>query len=492
MLMDISLHHDYLNVRTPFSPRWDLIQIFSGVRGGILTHNSPVDFHAAGLQRHGHGDIWHIDTALAYCTDETTPLFINGEDIGGNHSFPCGVEITVPHHGKTTGDIGTLWQDESGLLFTLVRISGERLTLISENLGPSKNEFHFADAASGTLSSLDDPTAAPLVPLGQRGKLQLGRSNRHVRCDLFYEKDGVRFPISGYHTSVDSALIEEEYEVINPATMAGALREARPAGGYTSPPDLAVGEAMFRYRMTFRILGDGTVLCDFDHTVLSDVCFHGYLGVMYQEKCDAFGGGLRRYIPGVCPFEDSGVRYDFSRPVNTTEGPFPRWHRITPDEWADPELPPSRQIDLFCREDGTAPVAFSGGFLPVYDGHPARRRENIADATTIVSSRKSYPTFSGGDPFTGLDTTRHQSGARGVGFKKYFVPGDGHSVFSVASEGVTYLYGDFYEGKPARRHIAVPEDAAVTVLEKTGDACFERNGGEIVIFGSRGTLVLAY
>jgi len=269
------------------------------------------------------------------------------------------------------------------------------------------------------------------------------------------------------------------------------LRQGRPEGGYAAQPHLGVGEPLFRYRMIYRILSDGTVLCDFDHEALPGGCFHGYLGVMYQEKCDAFGGGLRRYIPGVRPFEDGGVIYDFSTPVNTSEGPFPRGHRVTREEWADPDLPPSRQIDLFCNENGKATLAFSGGFLPVGDGRPEIRRENVADATTIVASRKSYPTFAGGERFTGAASTGHLSGARGVGFKKYFLPGNGCSAFSVDHGGVRYLYGDFYGGEAAERRLALPEGASLTVLEQTGDVSFTAEAGEVVMCGSRGTLVLA-
>jgi len=182
--MDVSLYGSFLSIRTPFSPAHDLIQIFSGVKGGTITQNCPVDFHAAGLQRKGHADIWHIDTMLAYCTDETSCLFIDSEDIGANHSFPYGVQAEVPNHDKTYADIGSLWKDDSGLSWTLVRIdTPNRLTFVSDNIGPSHKKYRFADAIQGSLSYISDGAhPAPMTIVSQNGHLQLARANRSIRC----------------------------------------------------------------------------------------------------------------------------------------------------------------------------------------------------------------------------------------------------------------------------------------------------------------------
>ncbi len=69
-----------------------------------------MDFRAAGLQRKGSYDIWHMDKVLALSTDEASPMIINDDDIGCNHSQPCGVSVTAPAHGKNCADIGSLWR----------------------------------------------------------------------------------------------------------------------------------------------------------------------------------------------------------------------------------------------------------------------------------------------------------------------------------------------------------------------------------------------
>ena len=111
-----------------------------------------------------------------------------------------------------------------------------------------------------------------------------------------------------------------------------------------------------------------------------------YLGIMHQEKCDLYRGGLWRYIPKVKPFEAKGYALDFARPLRTTAQTLPDYVPLSPDTWTNPASPPDRQIDFIRREDGSNAIAFASGFLPVADGLPHRRAANIADATEYMMS----------------------------------------------------------------------------------------------------------
>ena len=61
-----------------------------------------------------------------------------------------------------------------------------------------------------------------------------------------------------------------------------------------------------------------------------------------------------------------------------------------------PGSPPDRQIDFIrgpggsAFDEGSCVAAFTGGFLPCYDGAPERRRNNITDAVDLAGSRKTY------------------------------------------------------------------------------------------------------
>ncbi len=475
--MDISISGGDIAIRTAFDDNFDLVQVLRGVRPGLLSRNEPVDFRLAGLVRKGHRDIWHIDRALAFSTDECSPFVINGEDIGGNHGETCGLLATIPGHGCTCRDVGTSWREESGLRWTLLRVeSPEALLFLSDNIGPSETEYAFARHISGLLRCDED--GRTLLPVAQEPGQQMTRAIRHLRCDVEYEQDGRWQPVNSYLEGVNRARIIEEYEVICPSTVAAALREMRPAGGCTAPQSLGVGKAMAIHRMTYRIEPDGCILCDFDHEILMDVRMTWYLGVMYQEKCD-LGGGAHRYIPKLRPFAHRGVDYDFSRPWDTTNGPLPETFSLTPETWAVPDSPPDRQIDFLRREDGTCAVAFAGGFLPVFDGAPQIRRNNITDAGDLVGSRKTYPTFAGGKR-----NDRPIRAMRGVAYKRYFRPGsEASSAYTVQYDGKTWLYLDFFA--PDERAFTLPETANITLMEASG-LTWRRNFAGLCVRGDRG------
>ncbi len=501
MPVDISRNGGDAVFRTPFSETYDLLQVLHGLTSTPYA-NHPVDFRLAALQRKGHPDIWHMDQVLAFSTDECSPMVINGEDIGGNHGHPCGVEVADPDHGKDVTDVGSLWVDDAGMRWTLLRVEdADRLLFLSENIGPSRTAYHFADQVQGVLRYVENGThGGDILPLHQRGGRQLTPAIRHLQREVRACKDGQWQAIPGGMTGCERAEIREVYEIVNPATVADALRANRPREGYMTQPSLAAGEAMMIHRMTYRIEGDGAILCEFDHQLLQDVHMPLYLGIMYQEKCDLYGGGLWRCIPKLKPFVYGGRELDFSRPYRTTASTMPDYFYLTPELWTEPQSPPDRQLDFIRRADGSDAVAFASGFLPVEDGEPARRAAHITDAATLVKSCKTYPTFAGGAANIRHPHRESAAGAmsfprlRGVAYKKYFLPaGGGASLYTVPYGGDTYVYMDFfadeakrveYELSPGQRadlleaNVPWRQDAALSAEGTAGYACFCVHGHE--------------
>lgn len=477
MTMDVSRSGGDLAVRTAFSDEYDLVQILRGLTSTPYA-NHPVDFRAAGLQRRGHPDIWHLDQVLAFSTDECSPMVINGEDIGGNHGHPCAISVQAPAHGKDLRDVGSLWADEEGTRFTLLRVdSPDALLFLSENVGPSITAYHFADHAVGTLTYQGNGVHTADIRLRhQQGGVQLTPAIRHLRREAVCLKDGAWQAIGGYVSDCACAEIREEYEIVNPATVAEAIRRGRPPMGYSSQPSLAIGEAMFLHRMTYRIGADGAILCDFDHCLLQEVHMPLYLGIMHQEKCDVYGGGVWRYIPKLRPFADNGRMLDFSRPYRTTADTLPRARRLTADLWTQPLSPPDRQVDFIRRRDGTSAVGFASGFLPVHDGQPEHRAAHIAEAATLVSSCKTYPTFAGSGAFVrrphreSTDGTMSFPHLRGIAYKKYFQPGQADtSLYTIVHDGATYVYMDFFADAPQELRLDKPRMQRAEMLESTAE-----------------------
>lgn len=485
--MDISIHADKLAVRTVYNDRYNLVQFFRGIKSDFLDYNCPVDTLAAGLQRKNEADLWHVDITLALCTDESAPFSVNGECIGSNHGHPCGVVVECENHQKSFCDIGSLWQDADGIKWTLLRIlSPDRLLFVSENLGPTKTEYSFLNSISKTLQFVSDGVNTdPIEISSQSGGHQLYKAVADRKRKLYYLKEGKRFEITGYHTECDGAEIHEEYNVINPATVAEAIRKGRPVGGYIENPDLAVGEAMLHYNMIYRIQSDGTVICDFEHRRLCDIKWNRCFGVMYQSRCDVASGGIWRFIPKTKPFCADGHTFDFSAPFDATAEPYPASFSITRDYFSDKNSPPDRQTDIIRYADGTTVSAFCCGFLPIFDGAPEKRSQNLDTAVFIKNTRKFYPYIINGK--NSVDSIR------AVAYKKYFPDADRNSSFySVEFDGVTYLYFDFYSENTLSKTVPLPYNAELSLLEKSEDICFNHCESTLTVSGKRGYAVFKY
>ncbi len=474
--MDFSIFGQELSIKTSFSDKYDLIQMFRGIKDYQFDSNSPVDFRGAGLQRKNSIDMWHFEIPLAITTDEAIPIWINGDFAGGNHGRCCGNVVTSPNHGKDISDVASLWEDEEGTKWTLLRVLSEDvLMFISENIGKSEVDYAFKSKIAGKLTYVSHGEhKEDIIIEKQSANNQIQPSVKHTKKEVYAIKDGQRKREFFGAEDIDALEIVHEYDMINQATMAEALQKERPEGGYKSMPYLGNGKVMTKGKVIYRIENDGTILVDFDYQNLTNVDFSICMGIMYQERCN-YGKGIYRYIPKQKPFEFNGTTYDFSVPCDTDMENYPHNFMTTPDTWENPDSPPDRQIDFIKDVNGEIIAGFAGGFLPVYEGEPSVRKNNINSAVLFYRSRKTYPRFKEG--------TRMKS-VRGVGYKKYFEVCDNVSEYRVSYDGITYIYIDFFgEGQKE-----LCED--VTLFEKSDDVKFEKQGNKTVITAKKGYAVL--
>ncbi len=419
--MFVSKHKNELLCRTPFTDGYDLTQVFRGVTDASENYNYPVDFARAGLIDNTKGDFWHIDIPFAISTDEAPPCFINGEYIGGNHDFFHCVGLVCPNHGKTSRDIGTLWQDKAGVSFTLLAVEEERLVFLSENVGESKDKYAFVAKIEGDITCQD--SGETLSPQSQhRSGIP---SIRILSKKAVAVTDGVETTVYGSATC-DYAEIREEYEIIHPATVAEAVRSARTEEGFFASTRLPeYGEAMLLYRMTYRITSDGTVYCIFNHKKLAPVSFTRCMGAMYQEKIDVYGGGIWRTLPGVKPITTEKGEVDFSKPVWLYDSRYPDHYMVKKEDWVDETQPPHRYVDVFRDKTGKDRLGFACGYMPIYDGVPQKRVTQLAASAVLIKTKKAYPLFAEGE----------LGDIHGVAYKKYFPIGeDGNLSYTVEFE----------------------------------------------------------
>lgn len=472
--MYVAINCDVAFFRTKFNDTHDLVQKFRGVNNATLTYNAPVDFMEAGLIDNSKWDYWHVDIPFNYSNDEATPPLVNGTHIGANHGQPCAVIVFSENHGKSPADIGSIWQDEAGVKFTLIRLDDENsMQFVSENVGESECAYKFVKNVTGALKYISHGQNTADIKVEKQYCGYLSRSNKYTLKKIFTYKDGKWSPLFG-GAECEMAEIREEYFVINPATVGDALRQNRPPNGYTDNVDLShYGKAMVQIKNVYRVMPDGTILCMFDLEKLMDVHVLNHMGVMYQEKLDIYGGGVCRIIPKTKPIDCEEGVFDFTKPVALYGKPFPKRKNISPEYFENPDFPPDRVIDLFRDKEGKTKLGFACGYLPLFDCAPEIRKNNLASAVNIKFTRKVYPNAAYGD----IDKLK------GIAYKKFFAMAEENPVYTISHEGKTYIFANFIKaGKTT-----LPIDSRVKVIDKGGDVEWYQDCNSLTISGAEGT-----
>ncbi|MBE7063733.1 MAG: hypothetical protein IJN25_07155 [Clostridia bacterium] len=473
--MQVSIFNNIVNFRTPFSGNFDLIQKYRGACEGSLPYNNTVDIVETGLMQKDKWDFWHIDIPFSISNDEAPAPTVNNVPIGCNHGQPGGISLYLPGHDKTIADIGSLWKDEDGTIFVLLYTDDASVAFVSENINPSETDYAFKNQITGTLVHVADAVhTASVTPGDKRGVKWIEPVNRYTKRQIIAYTDGKAEIVSG-GAECDYAEIHEEYDIVNPASMVRALHENRPRGGYTSIPQ-AMGDTMIRCRYIYRIEGDGTTVIDFSYEKVQDVRFQVAMGAMFQEKLDAYGGGIYRCIPKTLPLDTPEGTFDFSVPLSIAPGPFPREKFITAKYWENPVSPPDRIVDIFRDTGGHDRMGFACGYLPVYDGFPEKRISHLDRAVQVIRTRKAYPYFMSGD----------LPSLHGIAYKKYFLPAkDNAFVYTVPAEGKTYIYMHFF----AENTLEIPVNGKPMLLESSDTITYKTENGILQADGTRGYAV---
>lgn len=477
--MFVSINCDVALFRTPFNATHDLVQKFRGVNNQSLSYNAPVDFMEAGLIDNSKWDYWHVDIPFNYSNDEASPFFFITKEnkssiIGANHGHYCAVNVLSINHGKTYADVGSLWQDQSGTEFTLIRVTDENsLQFLSKNVGKSETDFDFISTINGDLTYISNGQNQTSITIEKQYRCYLSRSNRYLKKEIITYKKGVASPLFG-GAECDYAEIHEHYLIINPATVAEDLRNKRPVDGYSQEVDLAnYGKPLVDLDLIYRVMPDGAILTIAKAKKVADIKVKHYHLVMVQEKLDAFGGGMYRYIPKILPLDCEEGVIDFTNPVPLYGKPYPSLKKVTKEYWQDPNSPPDRAIDFFKDKQGKTRLGFASGFLPVFDGAPEIRKNNIESAINLKGTRKFYPNIC--DDMENLVA---------VGYKKFFIPQNEQSVYTLEYDGKKYIYVDLFE----KSTIQVDIEGGVKLLESR-NVVWTQDCKSLTVSGEKGYAV---
>lgn len=475
-----------------------------------FTNNPIIDFQGSYLVNKETGKQTSL---VGYVTaDETNPQVINGLYIGSNHGA-MGARVTSTAHGKTQADVGSVWTDTNGVKWDLIRVENENklFFLQQKTYDLATQNFGFSGSIAGPLTYVSDGVNTDSITVTSFTETQTFPSIANVEHTFYLVRDGEMIEFNNQATGVsyraDELVIVEEYDIINPASIAPALRENKPDGGYTEAPSIAVGEEMFHYKQTITVKADGTIFTEIDHTVLTDLNGYETYGYQFYPRNDIYGGGVWRQVPGTKEFTDGkGVKWDITTPYEYTivagtpgtDLTVPQSRTLKTADWADASVVPSRILDFYRDEDGKNVMGYMTGFLPIYDGEPSVRKTKTTSNIYMYDYKvKAYPIFVGTSGIADRSVlTAEGSRIHGVSYRKYVdlteFEKNNNQYYAINHEDMTYYYVDFIEA--GTQTLDLETSGCIydlTKVESVGEITYEQVGDKIVVTSAgKGYLVL--
>ena len=483
--MTVSAKNGVIAIRTSYSDTEDFVQqianAFKDKSDPARTANMPVDFGRSALISKDD-DIWANTTPIytEASGDEAPAFMINESYMAANHGQSDAVQVTIPNHGLDFSDIGSRWigagtgtingtaTTKDDVAWNLLRINGDKLTFLSDNKGAERGlSYTFWQGVANSVLVREDDSAQTLTfPASVSNKVQLQPSFRNSVVNCYGISKGVILDLEdGMEFDCDEFVIEESYEVIDPSTIADAIRENAPAGGYTANPDVAAhGKAMLNYNITFTFRKDGTMLQEIDHEVLQNIRIGHSPTVMHKMRKNFTGGDIYRYIPNSTSFETKDIKgetltYDFSTPhkIYSAAGEqitYPNGYVMPRTKCIDQEYPTERFIEYYTDADGDFAATYAEGLLPVGFASKDSWKGTDSSAFYFYNSLKSYP-------YTYAKFAQ-PAGSRihAVAYKKY-VPANGEEdtrSYTIAYGDTLYTYVDMFKSGET---FTLPENAEV-------------------------------
>ncbi|MDR0860696.1 MAG: hypothetical protein LBO09_07130 [Candidatus Peribacteria bacterium] len=188
------------------------------------------------------------------------------------------------------------------------------------------------------------------------------------------------------------------------------------------------------YKAIHKITADGALVTTVNHEFVGEVNMSYYGIIQYNNKSDAFGGGLWKYIPKTLPLNDPA--YDFSIPFNMANLVATAYIRKT--DWIHPTDVPNRDITYYKNGSNEIVAGFAAGYLPLLDGTNDKLLENLTNTSSFIyTSKKDYPYF----------TQKNNLTIQGVAYRTYF-PVDSIKLHTssvlVPYEDTYYYYLDYH------------------------------------------------
>jgi len=355
--------------------------------------------------------------------DDVAPMHAFGTTVGANHG-PAIYNATINSHGLANVDIGTAWQNSSGVNFYVMRIvNADTVAFLSQNNGTADVPA-FVALTAGNLTKSGNTLTVSAVSAEQMYPA-INNLKRRVMVNGVTEiTDGAG--VAGYIDVVES------YDLM---TQNSVLQAAIARAGSSAEPDYTAGEGALRVENIYRFVPGATCIVINTFKALRAVQFADIM--VSQSARFGTNGVTEYYVPNSNPLNGS---VDLRTPTAVN------WSASIPSTFVnnssqpDPNNPPNRVISYFQN------LGFSLGYIKTRGVGKALNTYTARTFEIRNNTGKIYPhaleDAKVGNPIpsnTIVNTVMFRSYTNLAQTRV----GNRLSVFSFEFEGATYAYIDY-------------------------------------------------
>ena len=374
------------------------------------------------------------DVLIKSCGDDICPANVNSGYIGGNHGWNAANKVIVSSHDKTIADVGSVYEDTSGVKFILLEvIDSTTLLLCSENKATEENNYRFYSPVGELryVSNGKSQTSINPTNVSNYGNLYGCIVPSHKKMLI----DGNVITSYGEYFGEEIALVES-YDVMDLPSILTALVSNRPINGYASQPilyNLPGVQRLFNHKVAYRFDIHGTTLVTTTIRAYRPLYlnFHGFVQAGVME------GNAKLYCPKTLPIQVGEKQFDLRTITDWEESPSSNII-MAPAYWENRESAPDRVVMM--NDD----AVFACGYV-LDRGKLAEPREDLVAkyAMHFSENRKLYPMgICPSSPFLMQSNDYISAVAYRTYYKAENKSRTNLSVFEVGD--MAYIYADYH------------------------------------------------
>jgi hypothetical protein len=459
-----------LYIRSYWDDAKDLIQVFLISVNNPVNNNNPSEF----------SNVYVIPNTTLNSAIETTistsnvvhtssenaaPPSYNGTYMGANHGPNFGLKVTLSAHGKTSADIGSVWNDSVSTKFYLIQIlDANNLVFLSDNTGVG-DLWSFKESINGTLSHFLGATNTTSVATTTQSLYQLESVLQNQEKLVFI--DGVKITADGMYLC-NSLEVRDNYDIADLPSILEYVKTNKVSIFNNS----SIAKSS-RLSIVYKFAENGACTIYQYFRNYKEIAL-SYLGFIQQEVLTGTNVKIFRLIPDSSSFVGTTKTWNYDRVeeiTGTTDGIL-----LNSANYKTANKPPYRFIDYTSNTTTSEKiVGFAFGYSPIRGlSKLGVRNSMLTNAFSTSSTKKMYPRMVDLKVNVGGKIAANQM-YEGVAFRHYFNPNINPNTTAVSlyKDGTDWILMLDYHQVVSFDKITIPTyliGKNIEVIEKTTNA----------------------